>query len=86
MYNPLLNRKSAAEHAMKHLAELIPMSGSPVLEEYFVKDDVWHITLSYNPTGAGTQNGHSAAKEYKAFAIDARTSEILSMKIRSVTA
>ena len=86
MYNPLLNRKSAAEHAMKHLVELIPVNGSPVLEEYFVKDDVWHITLSYRPADTGAHNGHTATKEYKAFAIDARTGEVISMKIRAVNA
>jgi hypothetical protein len=86
MYNPLLNRKAAVEHAVKHLTELIPVNGSPVLEEHFVKDDIWHITLSYVPAGAGTHNGHAAAKEYKAFAVDARSGEVLSMKIRAITA
>jgi hypothetical protein len=86
MYNPLLNRKSATDHAVKHLTELIPVSGSPVLEEHFVKDDIWHITLSYLPAGTGTQNGHAAAKEYKTLTVDARTGEVLSMKIRAVNA
>ena len=81
MYNPLLNRKSAAEQAVKHLKELIPVNGSPLLEEHFTKDDIWHITLSYQC--AGTPNGVSAGKEYKSLAIDARTGEVLSMRIRS---
>lgn len=86
MYNPLLNRKSATDHAVKHLTELIPVSGSPVLEEHFVQDGIWHITLSYLPTGAGSDHGHAADKEFKAITVDARTGEVLSMKIRAVTA
>ena len=86
MYNPLLNRNSAVEHAVKHLTELVPVNGSPVLEEHFAKDDIWHITLSFLRAGAPTQNGHAGAKEYKALAVDARTGEVLSMKIRAITA
>ena len=85
MYNPALNRNAAVEHAVKHLKEFIPVNGSPVLEEHFTKDDVWHITLSYVPA-AGGQNGHVVAREYKAFAIDARSGEVLSMKIRAISA
>ena len=84
MYNPLLNRKTATDHAVKHLTELISLSASPVLEEHFVQDGIWHITLSYLPAGA--QNGHAAGKEYKALTVDARTGEVLSMKIRTVNA
>jgi hypothetical protein len=86
MYNPSLTRNAAVEHAVKHLKELIPVNGSPVLEEHFAKDDVWHITLSYVMAGSGGHNGHAAAREYKAFAIDARSGEVLSMKIRTISA
>ena len=83
MYNPTLNRHSAAEHAVKHLTELIPIVGTPVLEEHFLDDGTWHITLSYVPAATGAQNGHAAAKEYKSITIDSRSGEVLSMKIRS---
>jgi hypothetical protein len=86
MYNPLLNRKSATDQAVKHLTELIAVEGSPVLEEHSVQDDIWHITLSYAPAGVSAQNGHVPAREYKALTVDARTGEILSMKIRAVKA
>jgi hypothetical protein len=82
MFTPMLNRVTAAENASKHLAELIPVEGAPVVEEHFLADGVWQITLSYVPAGVSA-NGHGVVKEYKAFAVDGRTGEVLSMKIRS---
>jgi hypothetical protein len=82
MFNPMLNRNTAAESAAKHLRELVPIEGSPVVEEHFLQEGVWQITLSYAPTGAHS-NGSGPAKEYKAFAVDGRTGEVLSMKIRN---
>lgn len=80
----MLNRKAAADTASKHLIELVPTSGAPVLEEYFYADGVWQITLSYLPASTHANNGSDVAKEYKSFAIDGRSGEIISMKIRSV--
>jgi hypothetical protein len=82
MYNPMLNRKSAADHASKHLAELVPIEGTPVVEEHFLNDGIWQITLSYTPAGV-RNNGTVTAREYKVFTIDGRTGEVLSMKIRN---
>ena len=85
IFNPMLNRKAAAENAIKHLAELVPIEGTPVVEEHFLTDGVWQITLSYLPAIAGvpSNNGHGPAREFKAFAVDGRTGEILAMKMRS---
>jgi hypothetical protein len=82
MFNPMLNRITAAENATKHLAALIPIEGTPVVEEHFLSDGVWQITLSYIPAGAHP-NGSAVAKEYKALAVDGRSGEVLSMKIRN---
>ena len=87
----MLNRKAAAENASKHLAELVPIEGTPVVEEHFLTDGVWQITLSYvpamsgPPTSNGNGNGHSHGhdREFKSFTIDGRTGEVLAMKMRS---
>jgi hypothetical protein len=81
MFNPMLNRSTAAENASRHLAELVPLAGSPVLEEHFLHEGIWQITLSYFP--ASPHANGSATREYKSFAIDGRTGEVLSMKIRN---
>ena len=86
MFNPMLNRKAAAENAFKHLAELVPLEGTPVVEEHFLSDGIWQITLSYFPAAPSATNGSTHAKEYKAFAVDGRTGEVLSMKIRALKA
>ena len=78
----MLNRTAAADHATKHLLDLVPIDGAPVLEEHFITDGIWQITLSYVPAGARI-NGSAAPKEYKSFTIDGRSGEVLSMKIRS---
>ena len=78
----MLNRTTAAENASKHLAELVPIVGTPVVEEHFLTDGVWQITLSFVPVGAQSNNGHGPAREFKSFSIDGRSGEILSMKIR----
>ena len=82
MFNPMLNRITAAENASRHLTALIPIEGTPVVEEHFLSDGVWQITLSYLPAGAHS-NGSPAAKEYKSLSIDSRSGEVLSMKIRN---
>ena len=84
IFNPMLNRKTAAENATKHLGELIPIDGTPVVEEHYLTDGVWQITLSYVPamTGVQTSNGHGPLREFKSFSVDARTGEVLAMKIR----
>ena len=82
MFTPMLNRISAAESAAKHLAELVPIEGASVVEEHFIHDGVWQITLSYIPAGVSS-DGSPPAKEYKALAIDGRSGEVLSMKIRN---
>lgn len=84
MFNNTLNRKAAADHAAKHLCELVPVVGTPVVEEHFQHDGFWQITLSFVPGGAGTPAGHGARKEFKTFTIDARTGEVVAMKIRSI--
>ena len=84
----MLNRKSAAEAASKHLMDLIPVEGTPVLEEHFFVDGLWQITLSYKPAAAthaaGSSNGSAQKREYKSFAIDGRSGEVISMKIRTM--
>lgn len=80
---PMVNRKAAAEIAAKHLTELIPIEGTPVLEEHFFSDDIWQITLSYKPAlPLHAVNGNAYRREFKSFAIDGRSGEVLSMKIR----
>ena len=51
MFNPMLNRTAAVESATRHLTELVPIEGAPVVEEHFINDGVWQITLSYLPSG-----------------------------------
>jgi hypothetical protein len=82
MFNPMLNRKAATENAAKHLAELVPITGTPVVEEHYFVDGVWQITLSYTPVLVA-RNGEVHLKEYKSFAIDGRSGEVISMKIRA---
>ena len=82
MFNSMLNRIAATESATKHLTDLVAVEGSPVVEEHFISDGVWQITLSYVPAGVRA-NGSGVAKEYKAFAVDGRSGEVLSMKIRN---
>jgi hypothetical protein len=83
MYNAMLNRKTAAEHAVHHLTELVPIAGAPVVEEHYVQDGVWQITLSYVSKDARPNAAILEAREYKTFAVDGRSGEVLSMKIRS---
>ena len=86
----MMTRKAAVEIASNHLAELIPTQSAPLLEEYFFADGTWQITLSYHaapiPNGQAVHaaNGTGAAKEYKSFAVDGRSGEVLSMKIRTL--
>ena len=80
----MLNRKSSAEAASRHLIELVPIEGPPVLEEHFFADGTWHITLSYRPPHVNGNNGHHPTRELKSFSIDGRTGEVISMKIRAV--
>lgn len=85
----MLNRKAASDAAVRHLAELVPIVSAPIVEEYFFADGVWQITLGYSPAGMGNGSpleGATPAKEYKTFAIDGRSGEIISMKIRSLKA
>jgi hypothetical protein len=82
MFNSMLNRSAAVESASKHLKEMLPIEGAPLVEEHFLLDGVWQITLSYIPSQVHP-NGASLPKEYKSFAIDGRSGEILSMKIRT---
>ena len=80
----MLNRKAAVETASKHLTELVPVEGAPVLEEHYFADGVWQITLSYRPALPGpSSNGTGPHREFKSFAIDGRSGEVLSMKIRA---
>jgi hypothetical protein len=78
----MLTRNAAAANATKHLTELIPIEGSPVVEEHFLTDGIWQITLSYFPAAAPV-NGSGHVREYKAFTIDGRSGEVISMKIRN---
>ena len=82
MFTSMLNRIAAAESATKHLTELVAIEGSPVVEEHFITDGVWQITLSYTPAGVHT-NGSGVVREYKVFTVDGRSGEVLSMKIRN---
>jgi hypothetical protein len=82
MFTPMLNRTAAVESATRHLTELVPIEGAPVVEEHFINDGVWQITLSYLPAGVHA-NGTPPSREYKAFAVDGRSGEVLSMKIRN---
>ena len=78
-----LAKKIMAEHrAGKHLVELVPLAGSPVVEEHFHRDGIWQITLSYIPAGNSSNGAHSP-REYKAFEIDAKSGDVLAMKMRS---
>jgi hypothetical protein len=78
----MLNRKAASDSASKHLIELVPVEGTPLVEEHFFADGVWQITLSFTPA-VSSPRAAAPGKEYKSFAIDGRTGEVLSMKIRS---
>jgi hypothetical protein len=62
----------------------MPLHGAPVLEEHFFTDGVWQITLSYYPVVPSAHvNGAPPKREFKSFAIDGRSGEVLSMKIRA---
>lgn len=81
----MLNRTAAVESASRHLTELVPLDGIPVVEEHYLDNGIWQITLSYaplRPPGAHGSNGAVVAKDYKTFAVDGKTGEVLSMKIR----
>ena len=79
----MLNRAAAVESASRHLKETLPIEGAPLVEEHFLLEGVWQITLSYVPAHVHP-NGASLPKEYKAFTIDSRSGEVLSMKIRTL--
>lgn len=81
--NELITAKQAATVAAKYLAELVELHSKPMLEEVEMSDDrsKWILTLSYtvsdNPYLVFGGN-----KDFKAFEIDRKTGEVLSMKIR----
>ena len=85
-----ISPQEAANAAAKYAKELVPMQGSPTIEEveYVEEANEWHITLGY--LSAESVNTFAYAmgqrpKDYKIFRINAETGEVISMKIRKIS-
>lgn len=87
-----IDGKTAAKAAAEYLHSLNPSAGSITIEE-LEKDTAatppcWIVTLSYremtSPSKFSTMFDVESGKAFKVFRVHAATSDILSMKIRSV--
>lgn len=85
---PRVSAKEAARAAAEYLRELVPVRGSPIVEEVELEGNKWMITLGFLPGEINDQQfGFTFIredKEYKQFGVDARTGVVTSMKIRTV--
>jgi len=76
-----LTAKEAAEVAAKYLAELRDMDRLDIsIEEIELSSDemYWLITLGHPRSYLGT------AKDYKVIKVDAKTGEVISMKMKNI--
>lgn len=80
----MIDVKKAVNIAVEYLKAFYPHLKQIQLEEVEITDDrkFWFITLSYPEESNITV--FPTPKHYKIFKIDAKTGEVLSMKIRSV--
>jgi hypothetical protein len=83
-----ISPQEAASTAAKYLKDLVPIQGTPVIEEVeFVESaNEWHITLGYQPADSSNHFAYALGKrDYKIFRVNADTGDVLSMKIRNIS-
>jgi hypothetical protein len=87
----VIDVKRAVRLAADYLQDLFgrkQISDLTLEEVELADDDLWHITMSFEWTSPGKKRGPFGARgnpprEYKAVRIDAKTSTVKSVKIRS---
>jgi hypothetical protein len=77
-----LTAKEAAQRCRSYLAELLGGVADVRLEEVELGEErtYWYVTLSYQRQDSFPMIG----RDYKVFKVDARSGDVLSMKIREV--
>jgi hypothetical protein len=84
----MIDVKEATDKAKEHLASFFPDAENVQLEEVELTDDKahWLITLSYEGVSHSVASSLLVGKSvrYKIFKLDAKSGEVLSMKIRDI--
>jgi hypothetical protein len=84
----MINVKDAADKAKEYLRAFFPDAEQVQLEEVELSADKkhWLITLSYEGISGSVASSMLVGKSlrYKIFKLDAKTGEVLSMKIRDI--
>lgn len=87
--NPMITVKEAAEKAAEYFVNLYDNQFTNVLLEEAERKlertgPYWLITLGYDRPSSLPQFARKGPRAFKIFKVDARTGEIVSMKIREV--
>ena len=84
----MIDVKQATDRAKEHLASFFPDAEKVQLEEVELTGDkaYWFITLSYEGVSNSIASSLLVGKSvrYKIFKLDAKTGDIISMKIRDI--
>jgi hypothetical protein len=84
----MINVKDASDKAKEYLMAFFPDAEQVQLEEVELSADKkhWMITLSYEGVSGSVASSMLVGKSlrYKIFKLDAKTGEVLSMKIRDI--
>ena len=84
----MIDVKEATDKAKAHLASFFPDAENVQLEEVELTDDRthWLITLSYEGVSHSVASSLLVGKSvrYKLFKLDAKSGEVISMKIRDI--
>jgi len=84
----MINAKEATDKAKEYLVSFFPEAEQVQLEEVELSGDkaFWLITLSYEGVSSSVASSMLVGKSllYKIFKLDAKTGEVLSMKIRNI--
>ena len=84
----MIDVKAATDIAISHLASFFPDAENVQLEELELTDDKahWLITLSYEGVSHSVASSLLVGKSvrYKLFMLDAKSGDVISMKIRDI--
>ena len=84
----MIDVKEAADKARSHLVSFFPDAEKVQLEEAELTDDKshWFITISYEGVANSVASSLLVGKSvrYKIFKLDAKSGEVISMKIRDI--
>lgn len=84
----MINVKEAIDKAKEYLVSFFPDAEQVQLEEVELSGDKthWLITLSYEGVSTSVASSLLVGKSllYKIFKLDAKTGEVISMKIRNI--